>query len=104
MLGRAYLPAVLTFMKKTIHPAYNTQAAMKCACGAKYTIASTTSPIEVEICSNCHPFYTGAKKILDVAGRVEKFQAKLKKTQELNKAKRSKRKVQKAKPKRKAQS
>lgn len=89
-------------MKQGIHPAYNTQAAMKCACGATYTIASTVSPIEVEICSHCHPFYTGAKKILDVAGRVEKFQAKLKKTQALNKAKSSKRKAQKSKPKQKA--
>jgi len=72
-------------MKKNIHPAYNEKAMVKCACGAHYTIASTSPSIEVEICSQCHPFYTGTKKIIDTAGRVEKFHARIKKAQEMGK-------------------
>lgn len=64
-------------MKKDIHPAYFTDAQVICACGARFKVSSTKEKLDVEICSNCHPFYTGGKKIIDTAGRVEKFKARL---------------------------
>lgn len=63
-------------MKTDIHPEFHTDAKVKCACGQGFTIGSTMKEIEVEICSNCHPFYTGVDKIVDTAGRVEKFKAR----------------------------
>ncbi len=60
-------------MKADIHPTYYADARATCACGAVYTLGSTKKEIRVEICSACHPFYTGAEKIVDTAGRVEKF-------------------------------
>jgi large subunit ribosomal protein L31 len=60
-------------MKKDIHPKFNLSAQAVCACGAKYEIGSTLSDIRVEICSACHPFFTGNEKIVDTAGRVERF-------------------------------
>jgi len=64
-------------MKKDIHPEFYRDAVVKCACGATYIIASTKKEQEVEICSACHPFYTGQEKIVDTAGRVEKFKARM---------------------------
>ncbi|PCI30346.1 50S ribosomal protein L31 [Candidatus Wolfebacteria bacterium] len=63
-------------MKKEIHPTYFPQASVKCACGNTFKTGSTMENIEVEICSACHPFYTGTDKVLDTAGRVEKFKAR----------------------------
>ncbi len=63
-------------MKKDIHPTYFPKAQVACACGASFTVGSTKEKISVEICSSCHPFYTGNEKILDAAGRVEKFKAR----------------------------
>lgn len=63
-------------MKKDTHPKYFPNAAVVCACGNKFSIGSTKEKIEIEICSNCHPFYTGTEKIIDTAGRVEKFKAR----------------------------
>lgn len=63
-------------MKKDIHPPYY-QATVKCACGNIFTVGSTKKEMEVEICSQCHPFYTGGSKIVDAAGRVERFKARL---------------------------
>lgn len=63
-------------MKKDIHPDYNDQVTITCACGADYKTGSTEKEIHVELCSNCHPFYTGTMKIVDSARRVEKFQAR----------------------------
>lgn len=60
-------------MKKDIHPQYYSDATVTCACGATHKIAGTAKEISVEICSACHPFYTGNEKILDTAGRVDKF-------------------------------
>jgi len=60
-------------MQKGIHPTYNTNTKATCACGAVYMVGSTMSSITMEICSNCHPFFTGNEKIIDRAGRVEKF-------------------------------
>lgn len=63
-------------MKKNIHPTYNKDAKIKCACGAEFLVGSTEKEINVEICSNCHPFYTGKEKLVDTAGRVDKFKAR----------------------------
>ena len=63
-------------MKAEIHPDYVAKAKVTCACGNTFTVGSTKPEIHVEICSNCHPFYTGQEKVLDAAGRVEKFQAR----------------------------
>jgi large subunit ribosomal protein L31 len=62
-------------MKKEIHPQYH-QAKVSCACGRKFVVGSTQQVIDVEICSNCHPFYTGKEKLIDTAGRVEKFKTR----------------------------
>jgi large subunit ribosomal protein L31 len=59
-------------MKKKIHPKYY-NAKVKCACGNEFEIGSTGKEIKVEICSKCHPFFTGKQKLVDTAGRVEKF-------------------------------
>ncbi len=63
-------------MKKDIHPTYFPQARVMCGCGNAFTIGATKSEIKVEICSNCHPFYTGEEKLIDTAGRVEKFKTR----------------------------
>ena len=63
-------------MKQDIHPQYFPEAKVTCACGTIFTIGSTKEKIEVEICSACHPFYTGTDKVVDAAGRVERFKAK----------------------------
>lgn len=60
-------------MKKDIHPKYDTKAKAICACGAVFLLGSTMPEIRVEICSKCHPFYTGNDKVMDTAGRVERF-------------------------------
>ena len=60
-------------MKADIHPKYHDKVKAVCACGAAYTVSSSLPEIKVEICSACHPFYTGAEKIVDTAGRVERF-------------------------------
>jgi len=60
-------------MKKDIHPAYKTVLA-KCACGNEFETGSTSDEIRVELCSACHPFYTGKQKLVDTARRVEKFE------------------------------
>jgi len=60
-------------MKKDIHPIYYNDAKVTCACGNHFVIGSTKQEIHTEICSKCHPFYTGKEKVIDTAGRVEKF-------------------------------
>ena len=63
-------------MKAEIHPEY-LQAQVKCACGEQFTTGSTIDEIRVEVCSKCHPFYTGSQKLLlEAGGRVEKFKKK----------------------------
>ncbi|PIR93299.1 50S ribosomal protein L31 [Candidatus Falkowbacteria bacterium CG10_big_fil_rev_8_21_14_0_10_43_10] len=63
-------------MKKDIHPQYYSEAKVTCACGNTFTTGSTQPELKVELCSACHPFYTGKQKLLDTARRVEKFQEK----------------------------
>ncbi len=62
-------------MKKDIHPKYTT-AKVSCACGAAFETRATQAEIKVDICSVCHPFYTGKQKFVDTTGRVERFQKK----------------------------
>lgn len=62
-------------MKQGIHPEYKT-AVVTCACGNTFTTRSTVDSIHVEICSRCHPFFTGRQKLVDTAGRVERFRRK----------------------------
>ncbi len=69
-------------MKKDIHPKYFPKAKVKCACGNAFTTGSTKPEILIEICSKCHPFYSGKEKLVDTAGRIERFQKRLKKTVE----------------------
>jgi len=66
-------------MKKAIHPTYTHEAVISCACGNKIKTGSTKEKLEIEICSNCHPFYTGKDKMIDAAGRVERFRTRLSK-------------------------
>ncbi|MFH1438776.1 MAG: 50S ribosomal protein L31 [Pseudomonadota bacterium] len=62
-------------MKPKIHPNYNT-ITVKCACGNIFETRSTRKSFTVDVCSNCHPFYTGKQKLLDTAGKIEKFRRK----------------------------
>ena len=77
-------------MKKDIHPQYNTDVKVVCACGNKFITGSTMDEIKTELCSACHPFYTGKQKLVDSARRVEKFQGKLKAKGELSKTRKGK--------------
>ena len=63
-------------MKTDIHPTYN-EAHVRCTCGNEFTTRSTQADIHVEICSACHPFYTGRQKLVDTGGRVERFQRRV---------------------------
>jgi large subunit ribosomal protein L31 len=85
-------PEVL--MKKDIHPKY-TKAQVECACGYRFETRATVPHIKVEICSQCHPFYTGKQKLVDTAGRVDKFKARVKAAEQkkVAKAKRKKKKT-----------
>lgn len=66
-------------MKKGIHPEYF-DCTVKCSCGNTFKTRSTKKEIKVEICSNCHPFYTGKQKLVDSGGRVERFKKRLMKS------------------------
>lgn len=67
-------------MKKDIHPNYYPNATIKCACGNVLTVGSTKKEMDVEICASCHPFFSGKEKLIDTAGRVEKFRQKMAKS------------------------
>jgi large subunit ribosomal protein L31 len=63
-------------MKSEIHPTY-TQAHVRCTCGNEFLTRATREELHVEVCSNCHPFYTGRQKLMDTGGRVERFQRRV---------------------------
>jgi large subunit ribosomal protein L31 len=63
-------------MKKDTHPTFFPKATVACACGVEFVMGSTKEKAQIEICSQCHPVYTGNEKVLDSAGRVEKFKAR----------------------------
>jgi len=83
-------------MKKDIHPTYYPDARVVCACGNTFTTGSTQKEIKTELCSKCHPFYTGKQKLVDTARRVEKFQAKMEAQKEISKIRKGK-KIKRAK-------
>lgn len=90
---------LLVVMKKDIHPKLNKEVVVTCACGNTFKTMSTLPSITVEICSACHPFYTGQSKFVDTEGRIDKFSKRLKlseekkkKAEELKKTKASKKK------------
>ena len=67
-------------MKAKIHPKYYPEARIICACGNNYTTGSTSPELKVDICSQCHPFYTGEQRIVDTAGQVDRFMKRLERT------------------------
>jgi len=78
-------------MKKDIHPTYYSNAKITCACGNNFEVGSTREAIKIELCSECHPFYTGKQKLVDTARRIEKFEAKFAKKTDNLKSKKEKR-------------
>jgi len=70
-------------MKKNIHPTYHKKAKIICSCGMEYEVGSTVKEMHIEICSHCHPFYTGRQKLVDTEGRLEQYRKRAKKTEEL---------------------
>lgn len=64
-------------MKKEIHPEYHSDAKVTCGCGNTFEVGSTMDKIDVEVCSKCHPFYSGNTKIIDTGGRVERFKRRM---------------------------
>lgn len=100
------LHATLPSMKQGIHPKWYPNAKVTCSCGHTFETGSTQPEIRVEICSQCHPFYTGKKKLVDTEGRVDKFERRKvtsKKAAEIKATKEAKKKAatdrEKAKPK-----
>ena len=77
-------------MKKEIHPTYYPDAKIICACGNVLTTGSTLKEIRVEICSKCHPFYTGKQKLVDTARRVDRFKKLVEKKEKMSKKNKSK--------------
>ncbi|OGY63380.1 MAG: 50S ribosomal protein L31 [Candidatus Harrisonbacteria bacterium RIFCSPLOWO2_02_FULL_41_11] len=77
-------------MKQDIHPTYYSKAKVKCACGAVFEVGSTKPELKIEICSKCHPFFTGKEKLIDTAGKVEKFKARRAKAAAVKTAKKTK--------------
>jgi len=90
-------------MKKDIHPKYNENAKVTCACGNVFTVGSTKDEIRVELCNLCHPFYTGKQKFVDTARRVEKFQEKAEKVKTASATRKGKKAKKAAQAKKKAE-
>ena len=91
-------------MKKDIHPKYNEAVKAQCGCGAIFTVGSTSDKVEIEVCSQCHPFYTGKEKLIDATGRVDRFKKMVAKKQELVKGGKKAKKQARAEKKTKAKS
>ncbi|MDP4009296.1 MAG: 50S ribosomal protein L31 [bacterium] len=70
-------------MKKDIHPTYFPESQVSCVCGNSLTVGSTKETLNIEVCSSCHPFYTGKEKTLDRVGQVQKFRKRLEKAKKL---------------------
>jgi large subunit ribosomal protein L31 len=81
-------------MKNNLHPQYFAKAKVACACGNTFLTGSTKEELHVEICSNCHPFYTGKQNLIDVSGTIDKFKKRTSKSAEIK----SKRITKKLKP------
>lgn len=70
-------------MKPKIHPKYYNDVKVTCACGNSWTTGSTKPSLNVEICASCHPFFTGKAKLLDTAGRVDRYKARLERSRQM---------------------
>jgi large subunit ribosomal protein L31 len=68
-----YVIFVITIMKPNLHPKFYTEAAVVCACGNSFKTGSTVAELHTEVCSQCHPFYTGKQNLLDAAGSIDKY-------------------------------
>lgn len=90
------------FMKKDIHPKYYPECQVSCVCGNSFTTGSTEPKINIELCSACHPFYTGKQKLVDTARRVEKFTTKVNSQEEVAKLKKGRKVKRVAQAERKA--
>ena len=77
-------------MKKNVHPAWHHDAVVTCSCGNTFTTGATVKTMQVDICSACHPFFTGEMRFVDRQGRVDKFMAKMKKAQAAQATKKAK--------------
>jgi large subunit ribosomal protein L31 len=75
----------MILMKNDIHPQYYSKAVITCSCGAKFTMGSTVEENTTELCSKCHPFFSGKEKIIDTEGRVDKFRARQKAAEQFKK-------------------
>lgn len=84
-------------MKAKIHPKWFDEATVTCACGNKFKVGATLPEIQVEVCSKCHPFYTGQMKYVDTAGRVDAFRSKRAKAKKKVVSKAEKRKIKREK-------
>ena len=84
-------------MKANIHPKWYPEAVVTCACGNTFTVGATQPTIQVDVCYNCHPFYTGQMKYVDTAGRVDAFVAKMGKAQKKVVSKSEKRRIKREK-------
>lgn len=82
-------------MKNNLHPKYHT-ATVSCVCGNSFEVGSTMKTMNVDICSQCHPFYTGKQKLIDTAGRVDKFKERMERTQKLQDSRGKGKKAEKA--------
>ncbi|MEX1112744.1 MAG: 50S ribosomal protein L31 [Candidatus Andersenbacteria bacterium] len=89
-------------MKQAIHPTYNDEVTVTCSCGNTFVTGSTESELNVEVCSACHPFYTGKQKLVDVAGRVDKFRKRQQEAKTLKSASTEGQKSKKKKDKQQA--
>ena len=85
-------------MKKQIHPTYYPQAKVSCACGNSFITGSTLPEIKVDICSACHPFFTGSQKLIDTQGRVERFIQQREKAKAYKMNKKTKKTLKEEKP------
>ncbi len=84
-------------MKAKIHPTWYPEAKVTCACGNTFTIGAAVPEIQIEVCSACHPFYTGQMKYVDTAGRVDAFRARQKSAKEKVLSKAERRSIKRAK-------
>ncbi len=89
-------------MKKEIHPKYYKDAKAICACGNIFTVGSTLNELKIELCSACHPFYTGKQKLVDTARRVEKFKVRVEAKEKVAKTRKGKKVKRAARAKTKA--
>lgn len=76
---------MLAAMKTDLHPTYHAKATIRCSCGNEIAVGSTVESMTVEVCESCHPFYTGKQKLVDAAGRIDRFKKRLKNAAEAEK-------------------